>query len=205
MSREIAPEVKVKAISFCRRNRLQIQIQMYKDERSRRTGDTDNENPPRKSRAMTACPKSKSNMAELNVLALCFACSFAAAIVEIFQYDIVCIEVCRRENSRNWDGEAEREREEKKRAGHAHKFICLLLSSEFRFRFRYLLRCVPSSPSTLTTSFSSCWRISETLCILDLSISFQLRFDGLNTGILEIQKKKIRGQNIFSVCRCFEY
>lgn len=204
MSREIAPEVKVKAISFCRRNRLQIQIQMYEDERSRRTGDTDTENPPQKSRAMTACPKSKSNMAELNVLALCFACSFAAAIVEIFQYDIVCIEVCRRENSRNWDGEAEREREEKKKAGHAHKFICLLLSSEFRFRFRYLLRCVPSSPSTLTTSFSSCWRIFEILCILDLSTSFQLRFDGLNTGILEIQKK-IRGQNIFSVCRCFEY
>jgi len=39
----------------------------------------DTENPPRKSRAMTACPK--SNMAELNVLALRFARSFAAAIV----------------------------------------------------------------------------------------------------------------------------
>lgn len=117
---------------------------------------------------------------------------------------ILFVQKCAGGRTVETETEKQREREEKKRAGHAHKFICLLLSSEFRVWFRYLLRCVPSLPYTLTTSFSSCWRISEILCILDLSTSFQLRFDGLNTGILKIQKK-IRGQNIFSVCRCFEY
>jgi len=82
MSRQIAPKVKVKAISFCRRNRLQIQIQPNHSKDTKMNGADalkDTENPPRKSRAMTACPK--SNMAELNVLALRFARSFAAAIV----------------------------------------------------------------------------------------------------------------------------